>query len=320
MALFPIDESMPDDVRLLHQVLTSADGQPATFNLQNCGTAMRFLTAWFAQREGQEVILDGTARMRERPIAQEVDALRQAGAEIEYLGKTGFPPLRIHGKRLQRQSVTIRQPQSTQFVSALLLIGIDVQTDCQSPYIQMTRALCQAVASKRPVIVERDWSAAAFWYEYVALYGGELFLEGLSQDSLQGDKVVADLFARLGVETQYETNGVRIRQHHKPALSALAVDFSACPDLYPALYATCFRLGVKMQFSGLDSLPLKESNRLQAMEQLRNKHLTFNHKLLSYADHRIAMALVVAGCEVDDTECISKSYPQFMLQWKKLRS
>ena len=382
--------SMPDDVQLLHHALTTLKngyrvtrngyreptdseasnsplGRPIAaqaasdnrIDIGNCGTAMRFLTAYCAQLEGQITILDGVERMHHRPIGQLVDALRNIGADIEYLGEEGFPPLRIKGCILDTDKiVTIDNPQSTQFVSALLLIGANVQTNSTSPYITLTRSLIEQYAPTsspisnseasdsplgRPIAaqaasgssieLERDWSSAAFWYEYVALYGGEITLSGLSRDSLQGDKVVADIFTHLGVHTTYTPEGVRISGNgyrksvtdseasyralpdlqrsdlqgsarptaKRSAEEILYQDFSACPDLYPAVALTCERLGIELHATGTESLPIKESDRLRAVREHRTD-----------ADHRMAMALLIAGYEVDDTTCISKSYPQFL--------
>ena len=334
--------SLPDDVQLLHRTLTilktfrtSKTLSTPHINVGNCGTAMRFLTAYCAQLEGTTVILDGVERMHHRPIGQLVDALREIGADIEYLGAEGYPPLRIKGCILDKQRlVTINNPQSTQFVSALLLIGANVQTNSTSPYITLTRALIKQYAlasftedsATSSIFLERDWSSAAFWYEYVALHGGAITLLGLYRDSLQGDKVVADIFTHLGVHTAYTAEGITIAstgaadlQHsdlqgidaQAPAQqSAEAVfyqDFSACPDLYPAVALSCERLGIALHATGTDSLPLKESDRLRAVREHRTDH-----------DHRMAMALLIAGYEVDDTDCIRKSYPQFLEQYHRI--
>ena len=387
--LMPVSDSMPDDVRLMSEAIKLVgERQEARVDLGNCGTAMRFLTAYCAQLEGQTTILDGVERMHHRPIGQLVDALREIGADIEYLGEESFPPLRIKGCILDKHRiVTINNPQSTQFVSALLLIGANVQTDSTSPYITLTREMIknkeQGTKNKDKLLttdqtqvtnlgslllapyseIERDWSSAAFWYEYVALHGGEITLTGLSRDSLQGDKIVADIFAHLGVHTEYTAEGITITkkndeefliqqyeqqnpttqttksnnssagEQHTPAIrkntslsarcvvaramlltknvvnnNTLTIDFSACPDLYPAVALTCERLGVELHATGVESLSLKESDRLRAVRKHRTDH-----------DHRMAMALLIAGYEVDDTACISKSYPQFLEQFRLLR-
>ena len=309
--LMPVSDSMPDDVRIMSEAIRRLGGRrEARIDIGNCGTAMRFLTAYCAQLEGTTVILDGVERMHHRPIGQLVDTLREIGADIEYIGTEGFPPLCIKGCVLDKQRiVTIHNPQSSQFVSALLLIGANVQTDSTSPYITLTRSLIQHYTtlhhSTPHYTIEKDWSSAAFWYEYVALHGGEIELPGLYKDSLQGDKVVADIFAYLGVHTKYNDEGIVIYSsplHSTPY--TLHQDFASCPDLYPAVALTCERLGVTLHATGVESLPLKESDRLRAVAEHRTD-----------ADHRMAMALLIAGYEVDDTACISKSYPQFIEQW-----
>ena len=356
----PVSDSMPDDVQILHRALTtlhnasnsslskrpiggtpscSPSGRPiaaqaasgSSIELGNCGTAMRFLTAYCAQLEGQMTILDGVERMHHRPIGQLVDALREIGADIEYLGEEGFPPLRIKGCILNKhREVTITNPQSTQFISALLLIGVNVQTNSTSPYIYITQEVIkqyQLSPFSYHLSVEKDWSSAAFWYEYVALHGGEITLPGLSRDSLQGDKIVADIFAHLGVRTTYTAEGITLSPiayseasysplNWRPIAAQAASrskiliqDFGNCPDLYPAVALTCERLGVELHATGVESLPLKESDRLRAVRNHRTDH-----------DHRMAMALLIAGYEVDNTACISKSYPQFLEHFQLLTS
>ena len=312
--LMPVSADLPEDVRIMSEAIRQlGERREARIDIGNCGTAMRFLTAYCAQLEGQTTILDGVERMHHRPIGQLVDALREIGAQIDYLGEDGFPPLCIKGCVLDKHRiVTIHNPQSTQFVSALLLIGANVQTDNTSPYITLTRELIQQYTtlhhSTPHYPIEKDWSSAAFWYEYVALHGGKIELPGLYKDSLQGDKVVADIFAYLGVHTTYTAEGIVIYSsplHSTPY--TLHQDFASCPDLYPAVALTCERLGVTLHATGVESLPWKESDRLRAVAEHRTD-----------ADHRMAMALLIAGYEVEDTACISKSYPQFIEQWNNV--
>ena len=329
--LLAVSADMPDDVQLLHKALTTllhSTQLYSTLNLSNCGTAMRFLTAYCAQLDGQTTILDGVERMRHRPIGQLVDALREIGAQIEYLGEEGFPPLRIIGCALDKHRIVrIDNPLSTQFVSALLLIGANVQTNSTSPYINITREIIDQYSHKIKIlnskfIIEKDWSSAAFWYEHVALHGGEIEFPGLYRDSLQGDKVVADIFSRLGVQTQYTTEGVTIISTDIADLQRIVArstaqrsteeilhqDFSACPDLYPAVALTCERLGITLHATGTESLTIKESDRIRAVCEHRVE-----------ADHRMAMALLIAGYPVDNTDCIKKSYPQFIEQWSEIQ-
>ena len=325
--LLTVSADMPDDVRIMSEAIRQlGERREARIDIGNCGTAMRFLTAYCAQLDGTTVILDGVERMHHRPIGQLVDALRSIGADIDYLGEEGYPPLRIRGCILDKHRiVTLNNPQSTQFVSALLLIGANVQTDSNSPYIDITRAIIEQYpnAASGSSSLERDWSSAAFWYEHIALHGGEIHLPGLFRDSLQGDKIVADIFAHLGVQTQYTSEGIIIQpitnssQSERPiglcpsyslkkasVTKTLSWDFGNCPDLYPAVALTCERLGIELHATGTDSLAIKESDRLRAVREHRTEH-----------DHRMAMALLIAGYEVDDTDCICKSYPQFLNQW-----
>ena len=356
--LMTVSADLPDDVQIMSEAIRRlGERREARIDLGNCGTAMRFLTAYCAQLEGQMTILDGVERMHHRPIGQLVDALREIGADIEYLGEEGFPPLRIKGCILDKHRiVTINNPLSTQYISALLLIGANVITNSTSPYIYITQEVIkqyQLSPFSYHLSVEKDWSSAAFWYEYVALHGGEIKLPGLHKESLQGDKVVADIFAHLGVHTIYTDEGITIKkdnefliQQHKqlnpttlrgnqlPAApgakannpcrsreliraevvdivvdNTLSLDFANCPDLYPVVALTCERLGVELHATGVESLPLKESDRLRAVAEHRTD-----------ADHRMAMALLIAGYEVDDIECISKSYPQFLEQFHRINT
>ena len=308
--LMPVSVAMPDDVQTLYHALTTLHDttqNDTTLNLFNCGTAMRFLTAYAAQLENRTTILDGVERMRQRPIGQLVNALREIGAQIEYLGDEGFPPLRIKGCALNKNRIVrIDNPLSTQFVSALLLIGANVHSNSASPYIHITREIIRQYPVATSKMLESDWSSAAFWYEHVALHGGEIMLPGLFQHSLQGDKVVAEIFSQLGVETIYTSDGVVI-QPIASTSKFLSWDFGHCPDLYPAVALTCEQLGITLQATGTESLTIKESDRLRAVRE----HLTEH-------DHRMAMALLVAGYPVDDTQCISKSYPQFIKQWQSV--
>ncbi len=319
-ALMPVSATMPEDVQILQRALTtlktfrtSETLSTPHINVGNCGTAMRFLTAYAAQLENKVTVLDGVERMRHRPIGQLVDALCEIGADIEYLGEEGFPPLRIKGCILDKhRTVTLNNPQSTQFISALLLIGVNVQTNSTSPYIYITKEVIkqyQLSPFSFHLTVEKVWSSAAFWYEYVALHGGEIELPGLFRYSLQGDKVVADIFAHLGVTTQYIEEGIHICRSQAILNSKFLIqNFSDCPDLYPAVALTCERLGIELHATGTESLSIKESDRLRAVREHRTDH-----------DHRMAMALLIAGYEVDDTACISKSYPQFLEQFRQLQ-
>ncbi len=342
-----------DDVLLLRnalQQINSFNVQHSTFKVQlyNCGTAMRFLTAYCAVQDGLDITLTGSERMQERPIGQLVDALRNVGADIEYLGSEGYPPLRIHGKVLPRIPITLNDVDSSQFISALMLVGFPVETNETSPYIEMTQELIEQVQKGEPISIERDWSSASYWYEYVALYGGEIIFLDLYFQTLQGDSAVAEIFESLGVKSEETDEGIRIYKdvnatQHPPVETpfmaspidttpslprweesegaVLRINFSSCPDLYPAVYVTCHQLGIPLKAHGTERLLHKESNRLQAFDQLNNLTAKGEQRkalLHTYSDHRIAMSLLTAGYQVDDIACISKSYPQFVEQLRNI--
>ena len=317
--LLSIGDETPDDVRILHDALTqltekTTTAAPTVIDVNNCGTAMRFLAAYCALAN-TPALLTGCLRMQQRPIGQLVEALRSLGANIEYIAQQGFPPLRILPNKNSLPdalSVVLNSPQSTQFVSALLLMGVEVETDSSSPYIEMTKQCVAHLStpnSPLSILIERDWSSAAFWYEWVALHGGELLLQGLTANSLQGDRVVANLFERLGVSTTFTSEGALIKKDRDAMRDTWSIDFSSCPDLYPAVAITCEQLAIPLQVTGTESLRIKESDRLQAVAE---------HK--TYGDHRIAMALLAADLSCDNTDCIKKSYPTFLSQLNTLNT
>lgn len=307
--------NLPHDVALLHNALS----KPRKYiNVDNCGTAMRFLTAYFAQKVGAYILLDGNERMRQRPIGQLVDSLRKMGADIEYVGTEGYPPLRIRGRQLHGTTLQITQTESTQFLSALLLIReriqgeLHLQTDITSPYITMTEQVLQGNVS-----LEYDWSSAAFWYEYVALHKGTtILLRHLTLSTIQGDAIVAELFKHFGVHTQETSKGILLSQTEPTTTAPLTIDFSSCPDLYPAVFLTALRLGVTLHPVGTERLAYKESNRLTVFNALKPDTRYYP----SAHDHRIAMALLAADIKTDDIKCIAKSYPDFYHQLCTLKS
>ena len=288
-------EDDPEDVVVLRRALDKilvAKG-PIQIDIGNNGTAMRLLTAYCAQRKGLEVTLDGNERMHERPIGPLVEALRRMGAEIQYEGKEGFPPLQIQGKELDlSRPVEIDTTISTQYATALLLIGAKVMPSADSPYIALTREIVRQI----PETIERDWSAAAFWLERHTLgLCPEPLFPGLPSDSLQPDRVAPQLFEQL--------------EHLEPLtlnLEPLTFDFTSCPDLYPAIAVACKQLGVELHATGTERLRYKESDRLQAIAEGK-----------THSDHRIAMALLAADLPCDNWACVKKSYPRFVEQLER---
>lgn len=320
-----VSSSMPDDVVVMAHCLSTdvCTEQPTYLDIKNCGTAMRFLTAYYAQKEGADVIIDGCERMHERPIEQEVSALRELGADIEYMQKEGYPPLHIRGCQLEEKTVRIDNPQSTQFISALLLIDAKAETTTESPYIAMTQQVVSRCplstnAAEWDIHIERDWSSAAFFYEWVALQeiGTECFFPGLSLRSLQGDSACARIFKHIGVESTEQDGGVRICKIGIAEPQPL-LDMTQVPDLYPAIAVACHQLNIHPEWILPDSLQWKESNRIQSVRKgletadaVKDKSPIIN----TFDDHRIAMAFAAAGYPVSETKSISKSFPNFLNQ------
>ena len=194
---------------------------------------------------------------------------------------------------------------TSQTNSALLMHG--VETDDSSPYVEMTR---RVMATYPDVRIERDWSAAAFWYEYTAVHGGRLELEGLTPDSIQGDRIVSDIYAaHFGVSTTFTPSGALLKKEQNPSEHVVILDFTATPDLFPSVALTCERLGMELRATGTERLRYKESDRIEAVRfhEVRN-------------DHRIAMALMAADFSLSDADqaCIVKSYPDFAEQLRQI--
>lgn len=276
-----------EDTRVIIESFNSNSNQ---FDVKGAGTAMRFLTAFLAGMEG-EWIIRGSKRMHERPIHPLVETLNVLGAEIDYLEKEGYPPLRIRGRRLKGGEVYVAGNISSQFISALLMVapmmekGLVMNIEKQvisKPYIDLTIGMMKdyGVHTKweenritvKPqkykaveYTVEQDWSAASYWYEIVALLpGAEVKLPGLRKASLQGDANVANLFSDLGVETEYLEDGIIIR-HMKRKAKKFFHDFIREPDLAQTFASTCCFKGIPFLFSGTQSLKIKETDRIAAL-------------------------------------------------------
>lgn len=355
-----------DDTDVLSAALAKGPGAKEV-NIGAAGTAMRFLTAYYAALDGCDVVLDGSERMRHRPISALVDALRQAGADIEYAGEEGYPPLHIRGHALTGGEVRVKADISSQYISALLMIGplmkegltLVLEGEIASrPYILMTLGMMsergvEADFSGNTITVpastylpgdftiEADWSAAAFWYEIAAVSSGFVGLDGLRIPSLQGDSVVSNIFSHLGINTE-KGEEADIDLLASPDQDArLNYDFSDCPDLAQAVIATCALLGIPFRFTGLRSLRIKETDRIEAMRRElfkigvpvtvtgddmvewegRRNPIFEMPNFDTYEDHRMAMAMAavsifIPGIIINDAEVVSKSYPGF---WDDMR-
>ncbi len=338
---------------------------PMVLDIKNAGTLARFLTAYLAAREGTWLIT-GQGRMMERPMDGIVDCLRQVGANIEYLDRKGFLPIKILGSDIQGNSVTIDASKSSQFLSAIMMIGpyfenglrIHLEKKPVSlPYVEMTQKLMQSFGAHVEITsdevkiqrgkyefhtttVEPDWSSASYFYELVALSeSAELLLEGLSINSIQGDRRVADIFELLGVETKYEKEGIRLRKKDS-YVKEFSYDFIGNPDIVPSVITTCAALGIKSEFKNISHLKYKESDRIEALttELLKiGAKLTYKGKTLkmeldgsaqntlifnTYDDHRMAMAFAPLAMKfnsitIDNTDVVNKSYPEFWDDLKK---
>ncbi|MGB8703797.1 MAG: 3-phosphoshikimate 1-carboxyvinyltransferase [Gillisia sp.] len=283
--------SNSDDTVVLTQALLKTAGM---IDIHHAGTAMRFLTAYFASQQGKEVILTGSRRMRERPIKLLVDALKSMGADIQYENNEGFPPLRIRGKKLETDSVRLKANISSQYISALMLIapslpnGLRIFLEGQvtsAPYISMTLEILHflglkgsfsnneiqiSAASEVPsktVYIESDWSSASYFYSMVAISkDSEIKLSNYRKSSLQGDSCIAEIYRKLGVETVYQENSIILKKvaHKKP--KCVEEDLQNSPDIAQTLAVTCLALGLECKLKGLHTLKIKETDRLVALK------------------------------------------------------
>ncbi len=352
-----------DDTNVLAAALNS---NGTHFDIGAAGTAMRFLTAFLAKIVGEWTIT-GSERMKNRPIGPLVDALNALGARIEYTEKAGYPPLRIYGSALQGGEITVPGNISSQYISALLMIaplmekGLKIRLEGEvisRPYILLTLGMMEMFGVRcnyqdntisvtpqeyRPVpfTVEADWSAASYWFEICALMaeGGVVQLPGLRHHSLQGDAVCAELFRSLGVEM--EGNGDKAVLSHKGAgYQTFVYNFVEAPDLAQTVVVTCALKGIPFRFTGLQSLRIKETDRILALKTELKKlgyvltdtadtlgwdgercEPDTNPVIATYEDHRMAMAFAPAalvrpeGITIADPQVVSKSYPGY---WEAL--
>jgi 3-phosphoshikimate 1-carboxyvinyltransferase len=358
------------DTQLMRQLLAAAPTSQE-LNAEDAGTVMRFLTAYLAVT-GWQGRLTGTARMQERPIAVLVDALRELGARIEYDGKEGFPPLRFLGFQAldtaEMPTLAVRGDISSQYISALLMIApvlpqglmIHVTGSVGSwPYINLTLDLmgrfgadimvsssghCAArPGGYRPASyeVEADWSAASYWYALIALgeAGSEIVLPGLRPQSRQGDHAIAAIMRDFGVETEFLPSGIRLTRQELPEATGRPYDFTHCPDLAQTVVVVAAALGRSIRLTGLQSLRIKETDRIAALQtelakfgaglqpELGGKSFMVvsenfqvnGQSVATYHDHRMAMAfaplLMLGPLSIEAPEVVRKSYPRF---WQEL--
>lgn len=356
--------SESDDSSIMKAAVLS---EGRVIDVHHAGTAMRFLAAFYAVRENSDIILTGSTRMKERPIKILVEALNFLGAEITYLEQEGFPPLRIKGKQILGGKISVKGDVSSQYISALMLVGgrlvnglqIEIIGEITSaPYIKMTASLLNAVGiktyftgnnitvaetksiRKATITVESDWSAASYFYSVIALLedGAQVHLKSFRKDSLQGDSALADIYKLLGVTTTYTADGITLQKGGETVMQ-LNLDLRNTPDIAQTIAVTCAGLGIGCILTGLETLKIKETDRLLAIKQELQKLgvlvdmtgnsislaqkdvLTANTVIETYNDHRMAMAFAPLAVKVPilikDSEVVSKSYPGF---WEDLKT
>lgn len=359
--------SNSDDSEVMVSALATLNQQPSTniqlIDIHHAGTAMRFLTAFFATQENKTVILTGSPRMKERPIKILVDALKQLGATIEYLENDGFPPIKITGIQLKISKVSLPANVSSQYISALLLIAPSLQNGLELtltgeitsiPYINMTLKLLQEIGvetsfSKNVIVVksniqtlppktltvESDWSSASYFYSIIALskVGTQIELSNFKENSLQGDAVLATIYQQMGVETLFDNGKITLLKNDYPVNHSLILDLNCAPDIAQTIAVTAFGLGIGCELTGLHTLKIKETDRLEALQtelsklgaiisvtndslQLQPSEIIHSNQTIStYNDHRMAMAFAPLALKMDiniqNAEVVSKSYPNF---------
>ena len=366
-ALFPnitlANTSNSDDSEVMQKALK---GNEEIVDIHHAGTAMRFLTAYFAVNEGREVVLTGSPRMKERPIKVLVEALKQLGAQISYENEEGYPPIRIKGQKITANKVNIPANVSSQYISALLLVapklekGIEITLVGEItsiPYIKMTLALLndlniqtsfegntikvypKTVVKSKVMTVESDWSSASYFFSLAALSNeASVSLSSYKETSLQGDSALVEIYAKMGVETSFEKNKMTLVKQPNFELKTLNLDLNNTPDIAQTIVVTCLGLGIGCHLTGLHTLKIKETDRLEALRieltklgatiSVTNDSLTLiasnkinsNVKIATYNDHRMAMAFAPLALKVsiiiENAEVVSKSYPDF---WEDLK-
>ena len=369
-SLYPnlqIENASPSkDSEAMYRGLHSGE---STIDIGDAGTAMRFLTAYYAACQNKDVILTGSARMQERPIGILVEALRQLGAAIYYSKGEGFPPLHIQGKQLEGGTLSIKANVSSQYISALLLVapsfanGLSLHLDGEItsfPYLRMTLSLLNELGiagtfedntftiehtpavAPQMIVVEPDWSSASYFYSMVALspVGTSLYMNHYKERSLQGDRIVADIYQSFGVRTIFWGDKIQLIKERDLLSPIFSYNLMDCPDIAQTITVTCFGLGIECFLSGLHTLNIKETNRLEALKNELTKlnaevhiskeeiwvgstrKITRNISIDTYNDHRMAMAFAPLALKVpiiiNDVEVVEKSFPDFWEQFESI--
>ena len=354
-----------DDTQLM---ISAIESDKKEINIGHAGTAMRFLTSYFSSISEKSSVLTGSERMRQRPISILVDALKDLGCDIEYLEKKGFPPLKIKGKNILSNSVSLPANVSSQYVSSLMMLGVSLKNGLKIilssnitslPYLLMTKKIIERIGGivkiqdreifiepfKEKVIseqfVESDWSSASYFFSLAALSNSvNLTLSRFSEDSLQGDSKLVDIYKIFGIETIFEDDQIILRKNKVSLPKNIHLDLRENPDIAQTIIITCLGLGVNCSLKGLHTLKIKETDRLVALKNEiekfevdkveitensitleNNSNLKRNVTIETYNDHRMAMSFaplsLLLPININNPEVVTKSYVNF---WNDLES
>ena len=349
-------------------MISSLKSDNKEINIGHAGTAMRFLTSYYSSILNSSKILTGSARMKERPILILVEALNNLGADIEYIDKKGYPPIKLNGKLISKNIVTLPANVSSQYVSSLMMLGVSINeglkiklsTEITSlPYIHMTKKIIERIGGNVDVkpdeiiikqlvldkipdqIVESDWSSASYFFSLVALSdNSDLTLSSFFNKSIQGDSRIVEIYKQFGVETNFINNKIYLKKNNIDLPDSISINLRDNPDLAQTIIVTCLGLGVDCKLEGLQTLKVKETDRLLALKREIEKFevdtiavsdqsitLKNNSKLKSgvsintYDDHRMAMSFaplsIINPIFINNPEVVSKSYLNF---WNDLES
>ena len=347
-----------DSIHMQHALSTKDE----VVDIGHAGTAMRFLTSYFAVKSDREVVLTGSERMQNRPIEILVNALKDLGADISYEAKVGYPPIRIKGKNNIKEKVQINGNVSSQYISSLLLIASKLENGLEIelvgkitsiPYINMTLSLLNQLAietrfegniikvfpkeaiQKQTVVVESDWSSASYFYSIIASapIDSSIKLSAYKEESLQGDSCLAEIYAHFGVATIFRKDCITLKKEGKTNPETLAINLKNAPDIAQTIAVTCFSEGISCNLTGLHTLKIKETDRLEALkEELtnlgalisvtndslhleRSSKINENIAIKTYNDHRMAMAFAPLALKVPikilNAEVVTKSFQKF---------
>ena len=352
-----------DSVHMQHALSTNKE----IVDIGHAGTAMRFLTSYFAVKEGREVVLTGSERMQNRPIEILVNALKDLSVEISYEAKIGYPPIRVKGTKITKNKVQINGNVSSQYISSLLLIAsklengltIELLGDITSiPYINMTISLLHQLnidatfsgnvikvspktsIKKQTVVVESDWSSASYFYSIIASaeLGSSIQLSAYKQQSLQGDSCLVEIYQHFGVTTSFGDNFIILKKEKETLKDTLEIDLKNAPDIAQTIAVTCFSEGISCNLTGLHTLKIKETDRLEALKAELTKlgarisvtdkslylekssEIITNIGVKTYNDHRMAMAFAPLALKVPikilNAEVVTKSFQNF---WENMQ-